>query len=181
MIIALSGKANSGKDTFAGYLSYYIPSLQGKSFAGKLKQIAQILTGWVDQYSREGKAHYLDGWEMTVGTLQQKLGTEAVRLGIRDDAWILALFADYTSNQDWCITDCRFPNEAEAVRKRGGILVRINRDARDDCGRDMNHPSETSLDNWQDWDFVVDNNDSLDGLRAQAQLLSERIRNAHRS
>jgi len=167
-VIGISGKANAGKDTFADFLHAYPPWFVKKSFAFKLKQIAQILTGWPDQYTREGKAHYLPEWGMTVGTFQQKLGTDAVRFGLKDDAWILALFADYTPNQFWCIQDVRFANEAESIRERDGVLVRINRDIEDDCGRDKNHISETALDNWHDWDFVIDNNGSLEHLESEA-------------
>tara|TARA_R110002020_G_scaffold100855_5_gene238087 strand:- start:16789 stop:17784 length:996 start_codon:yes stop_codon:yes gene_type:complete len=30
---------------------------------------------------------------------------------------------------NWIITDCRFPNEVQAVKDRGGIVIRVNRDS----------------------------------------------------
>jgi hypothetical protein len=65
---------------------------------------------------------------------------------------------------NWVIADVRFPNEAEAVKEKGGILVRINRDL--DVTSD--HASETSLDDWEKWDHVVDNNVSKEDLWQQA-------------
>lgn len=45
MIIGISGKIGSGKDTVAGILQELEPSFQNKKYAGKLKQIAGILLG----------------------------------------------------------------------------------------------------------------------------------------
>ncbi len=164
MIIGISGKANSGKNQLADYICALDGRYEEHAFAGKLKQIAALLTGRRDQTTREGKACYMPEWKMTVGEFQQKLGTEAIRRGIREDAWIIALFQDYEPDDHWVITDVRFPNEAMAIQERGGILIRVNRDSTDDCGRDIQHVSETALDNWPDWDFVYENNGSLSEL-----------------
>lgn len=63
------------------------------------------------------------------------------------------------------VSDCRFPNEADAGRARGGVVIRLNRkDARKDAhGRDPNHISETALDNYEYFDLVIDN----DGTRGE--------------
>lgn len=64
----------------------------------------------------------------------------------------------------WVITDVRFPNEADAIKERGGIVVRINRFH--SVVRDHNipeHPSETALDNYS-FDYVIDNDGSIDDL-----------------
>lgn len=175
MIIAISGKANVGKDSFADMIIRILPTFKKQAFAGKLKHVSSILTGWPDQYTREGKAHYLPEWKMTVGEFQQKLGTDAIRNGLRDDAWIIALFSDYEDGDNWIISDLRFPNEALAVRERGGVLVRINRKIEDDCGRDNQHSSETALDEWGDWDFVIDNNQDLSYLARKANELLEMV------
>lgn len=175
MIIAFSGHANSGKDTAAQFVRTIDNRYEVMSFARKLKQMAAILTGWEDQFSREGKAHFLPQWGMTAGEIQQKLGTDAVRYGIRDDAWIIALMQDYAPDKYWVITDMRFPNELQAVRKAGGFVIRIERDVQDDCGRNSKHPSETSLDNWKDWDFVIDNNRDMNNLFLEVKAIMEEI------
>jgi hypothetical protein len=58
------------------------------------------------------------------------------------------------------ITDVRFPNEAEYVHGRDGVLVKIVRMMPDgtqyiSTDRDPKHPSETALDTYTDWDFVI--------------------------
>jgi hypothetical protein len=102
--------------------------------------------------------------KLTPRTLLQLLGTECGRQIIHPNIWVNALFADYdtSSNYDsnWIITDVRFPNECQAIKDRGGIVIKINRDS------DVvdNHSSETALDNYDGFDFVVDNNGSIDDL-----------------
>lgn len=82
-----------------------------------------------------------------VRELLQDLGTNVCRK-IHEDFWINSLFVDYKklirnidwSTQkkankclseakypNWIITDVRFPNEAKAIKDRGGIIIRVNR------------------------------------------------------
>jgi hypothetical protein len=112
---------------------------------------------------------------MSVREFLQKLGTSALRDGLHENAWINALMADYialpqvgpeiTEDNDyklpnWIITDTRFPNEAEAIKKAGGIIIRIERPGIDPVNL---HTSETSLDNWN-FDHVVVNDGSITDL-----------------
>ena len=64
----------------------------------------------------------------------------------------------HNKNQsNWIITDVRFPNEAQAIKDRGGILIRINRD-NGTRAIDVNaHLSETALDDYDGFDYVIDN------------------------
>lgn len=83
--------------------------------------------------------------KLTPRKLLQLLGTECGR-SIHPNIWINSLFSDYIGKRDleevkgkevfrllpdmypnWIITDCRFPNEAKAVKDRGGLIIRINR------------------------------------------------------
>lgn len=76
--------------------------------------------------------------KLTPRKLLQLLGTEAGRNIIHPNIWVNALFADYPKIVDmddkgldvyenWIITDVRFPNEAQAIKDRGGIVIRVNR------------------------------------------------------
>jgi hypothetical protein len=68
---------------------------------------------------------------------------------------------------DVVITDVRFINEARAIRKRGGLLVRIERTDYDVVD---NHVSETELDGWT-YDAVVYNTPGLTTPEELAALL----------
>ena len=95
---------------------------------------------------------------MTVRDFLQKLGTDACRNGLHTNTWVNALMADYTpithSDRDpggfvypnWIITDTRFPNEAQAIKDAGGIIIRVDRPGVKAINA---HPSETGLDDWE--------------------------------
>jgi hypothetical protein len=146
---------------------------------------------------------------LTPRTLMQLLGTEAGRNIIHPNIWVNALFADYigdnvftvTENDgmsgtqelvypNWIITDVRFPNEAQAIKDRGGVVIRVNRTST--CGdvsfngtpkewkelvernkknnEKFNHPSETALDN-HNFDYVIDNSGSISDLIEKVKQL----------
>lgn len=156
-IVGLSGYAESGKDTAAAMLEGY----EVKKFAGKLKKIAGIILNVPEVCFElpEFKAQYLPEWKMTVREFLQRLGTDAVRDNLDADAWVKALFTDLHHSSRWVITDVRFPNEAAAIKERGGVVVRIKR------GEAVNaHPSETALDDWP-FDHTIDNTGTLEDLR----------------
>jgi len=207
MIVGISGKIGSGKDTVAAMLQELRPerSWEIKKFAGKLKQVASLLTGVpVEKFEDQEfkKTLMARGWDtvtehhsgdvmtrmsyrMSYRDFLQKLGTEAIRDNVHKNAWVNALFAEYNGtaldpsdfwpedgttprkSQNWLITDTRFPNEAQAVLDRGGKLIRVVRNT--ETG---NHPSETALDDWGKWDFIIENNGTLDDLREKVKAIS---------
>jgi hypothetical protein len=123
--------------------------------------------------------------QMTPRLMLQLLGTEAGREIIHPNIWVNALFADFRpldpekafSNGDvldytdctfpnWVITDCRFPNEAEAIMERVGIVIRISRG----YGNTGTHASETALDGCT-FDYDIDNNGTLDNLKKNVEWI----------
>lgn len=136
-----------------------------RKFAGKLKDIASHLTG-IDIEDFEdadfkktnlGKEWWTtcdEGYQpMTVRDFLQKLGTDAMRMGLHDNVWVNALMADYTEESNWIITDTRFPNEAQAIKDKGGIIIRVDRPGVKPIN---DHPSETGLDGWN-FDYKIAN------------------------
>lgn len=148
---------------------------------------------------------------ITVREFLQRLGTEAMRDVIHPNTWVNALFADYkplmslsgieidfASKQSfkdgepfygpvplehpkWIITDVRFPNEAKAIKDRGGIILRIDRPAKVDLGprrTDWMHPSETALDTW-DFDYEIDNDGGVEDLMEKIKTFLE-VFNIHK-
>lgn len=175
MLLGLSGKIGSGKDTFAQLLEEHMEYCKLKSFAYKLKYICAFLTGTelATQFTQIGKNVFLEEWGMTIGEMQQKVGTEGMRDGVHPETWILSLFADYDPKENWIITDVRFVNEAEAIKERGGYVIRINGDPaniRMHSKRDLTHPSETSLDNYR-FDYVINNEPPLENLKRQVNCV----------
>jgi hypothetical protein len=195
MIISVSGKIGSGKDTVANLIMQLTPTKNWKikKFAGKLKQVATLITAipiekWEDQEFKQSQLG--PEWNMTVRDFLQKLGTEAVRDGLHSNAWVNALFADYKIQTvyegewdywekqvepNWIITDTRFPNEIEAIQNRNGILIKVIRDSGNTVG--TGHSSETALDNFTQWNYVIENNGTIEDLKQKVAeiLLKENI------
>ena len=194
MIISITGKIGSGKDTIADIIMQYTPyhDWEIKKFAGKLKVIAEILSGVpkINFEDQEFKKQDMGPeWGMTYRDLLQKLGTEAMRNGLHENVWVNALFADYGANTvaigtnefnitetdelpNWIITDCRFPNELEAVKTHKGITIKVIRDSGNTIG--TTHASETALDDYSEWDYIVDNNGSIEDLKTQVFSILEK-------
>ena len=152
-----------------------------KKWAGKLKDIASILTGipkhnFEDQEFKKtnlgpkwdcnpwGKIGTMHKQPLTVREFLQRLGTDALRDGLHTNTWVNALMADYQPldfdplteaeiNPNWIITDTRFINEAQAIKEAGGIVIRIDRPGVKPIN---NHPSEIELDNWN-FDYKIAN------------------------
>jgi hypothetical protein len=174
-LIAVSGKIGSGKDTFANRFIKYVKKEYGITFKNKkfgynLKKIVSVLTGvpLKDALSRDGKMKYLPEWGMTIGEMQQRLGTEAIRNNVHPDAWVLSLFGTYKEETDfWIVTDVRFKNEAKIIKDKGGILIRLNGDPkkiREVDIRSGSHQSEVDLDDYQGFDYVYDNVPPIENL-----------------
>ena len=183
-IISISGKIGSGKDTIADIIMQYTPyhRWEVKKFAGKLKDIAEILTGVpkINFEDQEFKQRDMGPeWGMTYRDLLQKLGTEAMRSGLHKNVWVNALFADYQFNIEedeqipyWIITDSRFPNELAAVKEHNGIAIKVSRDSGNTIG--TTHTSETALDDYTEWDYVINNNGTLEELKTQVLSILEK-------
>lgn len=124
---------------------------------------------------------------VTVREFLQRLGTDAVRDGLHTNAWVNALMADYHTDTrseplgqfvkkvsppcKWIVTDCRFPNEAQAIKDKGGLIIRIDRPGVKPVNA---HPSETSLDNW-DFDHKIANVSDLVALKQTVEVLLNKL------
>jgi len=192
MIIGISGYSGSGKDLVGTIIQEIsLNKWHIKKWAGKLKTIASILTGIpVENFEDQEFKKTLLGPEwgtvkdiplngvpvfadiqfnslMTVRDFLQKLGTDAIRDSLHENTWVNATMIDYTVESNWIITDTRFPNEAEAIKKAGGIVVRINRPGVQPINP---HPSETSLDDWN-FDAVINNDGDVSDIVHKVGLL----------
>ena len=172
MIIGLSGKIGSGKSTVAEIFKengFYLDS-----FANSVKDVSSSIFGF-DRNKLEGITKEDRQWrekaDKKYSTLLGKnfsprdslilIGTTLGRNQIHHDIWVETVFNRYSlsENQNLLITDVRFPNEYESIKKRGGILIRIERENT----YKINHESETALDSYS-FNYVIENNGTLEEL-----------------
>lgn len=168
-IIGISGKIGSGKTTLCKFLKDYAAQVgvnaEEVSFADPIKHTVASVFGVniVDCYTQEGKNKKIEGFDITVGQALQIVGA-TLRDAIDKDIWVKAAMKaiNYQASTNIVIiSDVRFPNEVEAIRKAGGFVVRLVGDpmgVRANSNRDLTHESETALDNYQ-WTLgsVIDN------------------------
>ena len=179
MIIGISGKAGSGKDTAAKMLEvlYANPDISYEDFSNRkyknfadiqivhfadiLKETVQVLfrIGEWETNTQEGKKTTIEWIGKTVRELLQGVG-QGLRDAIDPNLWIKVLFANTENWSNYIIADVRYPNEVDAIKERNGILLRIDRK---NAGAG-NHSSETALDNYKEWDVHIENNGSLESL-----------------
>lgn len=188
-LIGLSGYARSGKDETARVLIEE-EGFQRIAFADKLRDFLYALNPVVSydrgfsndaMTTRDEKGglwmpirlrdvidtYGWDGYKETkyvseIRPLLQRLGTEAGRQVLWDSIWIDAAFHGLDPDGKYVVTDVRFPNEAEAVRERGGYLWRINRP---EVGPANQHASEISLDDYAGFSMKINNDSTLEALR----------------
>jgi len=175
MIIGISGKMRSGKSTVAEMIQLMANgNYKICSFADKIKAMVSIATGVDYDEIDDKKNDYLPVEFQykeikTYRHLLQKFGTDAVRNNLGENFWINCLFIDldYT---DVIVPDVRFLNEAEAIKKRDGLLIKVVNEHADTLTLTENkHISETEMDKYEDFDIVVENNSSIDELLKQIE------------
>lgn len=176
-IIALAGKAGSGKDTVAEQLED-LASGQGQcfSFAQPLKDALTCMFGGrlsFDTMSRAEKESPIDFLAplgpITPRQLAQTLGTEWGR-SVHPGLWVHLLALDVEDEAKWMadrgmaliaiVTDCRFPNEVAWVKSQGGVVWWIERDGMPQARA---HASENAI-GPQDCDRVIKNLGTLADL-----------------
>jgi len=170
-LIVFSGYARAGKDTAVQVL--HTEGYKRVAFADIMRKFVETLNPIVhtDTIGPIRLAKVIDsyGWEGykesiyrdEIRGLLQRLGTDCGRQLLGDNIWVESAFNALDPDNRYAFADCRFLNEAEAVRSRGGLVIRIERPG---VGPANAHPSETSLDGY-DFDYVVQNDNSHEVLR----------------
>lgn len=95
--------------------------------------------------------------------LLQYIGTEGFRQSVSDGYWLLVFNKSIDNLEKVIVTDMRFPNEREFVKKLGGRVIRVRRP-----GKGGNtHASENGLGEDSEYDLVLENNGSIVELHEQ--------------
>lgn len=82
------------------------------------------------------------------------------------DFWVKLADQQYQQSiKPMVISDVRFENEANWIRQQGGVVFHVNRPVRTEIDN-ANHKSEAGL-RVEGFDFVINNNGSLDHLKRQ--------------
>lgn len=183
MIIGLSGKKFSGKDTCADYLARN-HKFEKIAFAFFLKESLKILFGWNDDAFDPDKKEKEDTyWGITPREICQLLGTDFLRDSLENKIshkFTLHNGVTYYSSfhikrlnilitelikqkKNIVFTDIRFEDEFNYVKALGGKVIKIERDGIG-INEFSNHISEKNIDTFDNFDFIIENNDTKELL-----------------
>lgn len=169
VVIGIGHQKRQGKDTVGTILADLVGA-RTTSFAGALKTVTSkaltadppIDAALAARLAAEG----LEAVKASDPRLRQFLIAlgNAVRDVVHPDTWVHVVTERCLADpgKHWVITDVRYRNEVEAVRRLGGLLVKVERpgeavasDAADDA-----------LAGFCGWDLIVTNDGTLDDLGA---------------
>jgi len=160
MLIGISGKAQSGKDTLGKFLcdEYHCMHYY---FAKPLKEGAKVMFNLTDDQIAN-KEVPIEPWGISPRKIYQVLGTEVGR-GIDPAIWIknAEMFIKKNPGFTVVITDVRFDNEATFIRNRGGFVINIVREQNDIV--ENRHSSEGGL-TPDNVDLYVHNNGTIEDM-----------------
>lgn len=202
MIIGVCGFIGSGKDTVADYLVNF-HEFRRESFADSLKDSVAAVFGW-DRTMLEGRTKQSREWReqvdkwwadrlsmptLTPRWMLQYWGTEVCRRNFHDDIWIASIENKLRQSGDnIVISDVRFPNEINAIKKMEGKIVWVTRgelpkwydtavQARKGSNQHINDMKEMDIHSseWAwvgtDFDHVIANDGSIDDLYANIRSI----------
>ena len=210
MIVGLVGFIGAGKGTVADLLVERHNFFK-ESFANSVKDSCAAVFGW-DRAMLEGDTPESRAWreqpdkwwsdkfgkEFSPRLALQLMGTEAGRDVFHPDLWVHTVLrrCEQAPYNNYVIADVRFPNEINAIKDSGGVVIRVRRG--DDpewytLARECNVYNKLDIMrnaypevHYSEWawigahyDIVMDNNCSLDELEIRVDKLVDSLYNNH--
>jgi len=176
ILIGVTGKARSGKDTVAKMLIEDL-ELMKYSFADPMKEAARVMFGLTDEHvNGDLKETVIPELGVSPRHILQTLGTDWVRDMIR--LWVVLAQRRLDAIRElgpasFCngliVPDVRFEDEAMFIHDNGGILIHV---VRDGAPKVEAHRSENGIE-FQEGDILIDNNGSLEDLHLTVSSLIE--------
>ena len=172
-VIGISGKAEAGKSTFAGFLKEALERKHYRvlliNYGDYVKFIAEKYYNWNGEKDERGRA------------LLQHIGTEQGRLEVYENIWTdMVIRTVQIAERDYdiaIVADCRFPNEFDRWREFGYDIMKVRVERPDHQNRlteeQRQHASETSLDNYPGMIQVINNGD-LNDFDVLAQAFADK-------
>ena len=182
--IAISGKANTGKNTFIDFLTNELEKRQWYAtcaFADKIKETVEFWFPKCDSNSLYGASELRQNkiktsLNLPIDQTYRQICLDVGKIGrsYNPKFWIAHLELNYleakNKGQSFYITDLRFPEELEWVKQEGFTLLRIKRDSVEK----MDELSENIQDLIPDseFDYVIDNDSDLPSLQRVAKKIA---------
>lgn len=166
-LVGLTGKAGSGKDTFAKFLQKQ-DVYRKVAFADTIKDMLCVMLGVTREKLEDRKYKEATNLDLLTSPryMLQTLGTEWGRELIHKDIWNILTkrkIEHYLQYRNVVVTDVRFDNEADMIRSKGGVIVHM---LRNDSNK-MDHASEAGI-TMHSIDWIIHNKLGLTALEIAA-------------
>lgn len=172
-IYIIAGKARHGKDTIKDFIHkiYDDKKCINLSYGSYIKEYAMKISDW-------------DGSDETKPrTLLQELGTDIIRNKIDEHFFIKRLCDDIKVYSYFfevaTISDARFPDELDIPREMFDdvIIIKVVRSNFETplSSKEQVHRTETALDNYDNYDYVIENDGTLDDLEEKVKKIVEKV------
>ena len=175
MLIGLCGLKNSGKSTISKFLVQHY-NFNEFAFADSLKRACIEIFGLTNEQvfgSFQDKETIDDYWNVSPRVIMQTLGTLVRNLSKiipnLNHVWIRKIhkkIIELPKNTNIVISDVRYNDEAEMIKKLGGIVIKIERkkiNDQKDCHESENQQIIS--------DFIIYNNSSIENLYLQIKKI----------
>jgi dephospho-CoA kinase len=183
--IAISGKANAGKNTVAAMIANNLKFPRSKE---KIVAVADPMKSIIKQIFPEAKSEFLYGEsKLRSEIIDQKYkdvdgNTLTYRRALLDlgkfgrsyntNTWLNLLVEEANRSEDintYIVSDCRFLSEFNYLKGAGFIMIRVLRDN----GAKINDVSELEQEQIpdSDFDYIIENNDTLQDLKNDIETL----------
>jgi hypothetical protein len=175
MIVGLLGEKGTGKDTSADYIVQKYNFIR-YAFANPIKEACRHMFGFNDEQLYGKLKDVADKhWGITPRQAFQVVGTNFAQFILPEQLPELKQFGRYfwvhrflqfhsqNPNKDIVISDVRFQHEVNAIKKLDGIIIKIYKktDSSD------THVSETEVNTIKNFDYIVNNNETINSLHKQ--------------
>lgn len=146
--------------------------IDGKEYMKYPSQVEDI-DNTINKLKIKDENWYEDKTDIT-RIILQLYGTNIFRKRVDNDWWVNQVKNRAIDSDDdfIVITDCRFPNEITKMfcDEYETYVIRITRNINTQK-QIANHDSETALDNWSQWDYIIKNNSTLEDLKKSANVI----------
>jgi phosphomevalonate kinase len=173
MIISCSYKKRVGKDTFYEFVKELYPNqnviriafadtLKDELYEMFLKPVGIEKSALDDSSKKDIFRPLMQGW----GSIRREIFDK--------NYWVKLAFKKISdSNAIYIICDARYRNEIDYIHEHNGIAINIIRDSVFDPSEQ--HSSEIELDGYENFDYTIENNSTLEEYKYKIKNLMDQI------
>ncbi len=166
-IVVISGKQFSGKDSVANVIKQILKDFKLAPLADAIKiEFSQKKNLTFNEIERNKPLYRAE----LISFSTEKRSKDP-------DCWIKKVLS---YEDDLIISDVRLQHEIKTFDEMGAVKIRVesSREERAKRGRLVKEDdyTEVDLDNYKNWDYVIENNGTFAELEAQATKIGEEIR-----